>query len=98
MKDAPKADYRHRPALGEPLSPREIQVIDLVIEGHRNASIAANLNISEETIRRHMSNIFDKTGSRSRIDVALTIAKQRWMIEFGINRKPPQSSPLHYQV
>ncbi len=48
------------------LSGRERQVLTLVAAGKTNRQIAAELGISEHTVARHVSNIFDKTGVTSR--------------------------------
>jgi DNA-binding CsgD family transcriptional regulator len=49
------------------LSPREVQVLRLVASGRSNRDIASQLDISEKTVARHLSNIFDKldVGNRS---------------------------------
>jgi DNA-binding CsgD family transcriptional regulator len=48
------------------LSPRELQVLRLLAAGETNKAIAAKLFISERTVERHVSNIFDKLGVSSR--------------------------------
>jgi DNA-binding CsgD family transcriptional regulator len=48
------------------LSPRELQVLRRVAAGTTNKGIAAGLFISERTVERHMSNIFNKLGVSSR--------------------------------
>jgi DNA-binding CsgD family transcriptional regulator len=49
-----------------PLSEREGQVLRLIAEGKTNRAIAEELFISEKTVARHVSNIFDKLGVSSR--------------------------------
>jgi DNA-binding CsgD family transcriptional regulator len=48
------------------LSPREEEVVGLVVRGLTNREISRNLFISEHTVQRHLSNIFEKVGVRSR--------------------------------
>jgi DNA-binding NarL/FixJ family response regulator len=48
------------------LSPREEEVIRLVVRGFSNRQISENLFISENTVQRHLSNIFEKVGVRNR--------------------------------
>ena len=49
-----------------PLSEREAQVLRLLAAGKTNRAIAEDLFISEKTVARHVSNIFDKLGVSSR--------------------------------
>ena len=53
------------------LSPREFDVIAEIVGGATNKDIAAALRISEETVKRHLTNIFDKTGASTRLELAL---------------------------
>jgi DNA-binding CsgD family transcriptional regulator len=48
------------------LSTRERRVVELVIRGHSNQSIAAQLGVSEDTVKKHLTSIFDKLGVESR--------------------------------
>jgi DNA-binding CsgD family transcriptional regulator len=48
------------------LSPREREIVDLVLRGASRKQIAAMLYISEYTVQDHLSNIFDKVGVRGR--------------------------------
>ena len=53
------------------LTPREIEVVTCIVEGCSNKDIAKQFTISEETVKRHLSNIFDKTGVSTRLELAL---------------------------
>jgi two-component system, NarL family, nitrate/nitrite response regulator NarL len=53
------------------LTPRELEVVGCIVEGCSNRDIARQFNISEETVKRHLSNIFDKTGVSTRLELAL---------------------------
>ena len=53
-----------KPAGG--LTAREVQVLALVAKGETNKAIAAELVLSERTVERHVSNIFNKLGVSSR--------------------------------
>lgn len=62
-----RAQSRELRADREPvLSKRERAVLELVAEGARNKDVAAELGISEFTVKRHMQNIFQKLGVTSR--------------------------------
>jgi DNA-binding NarL/FixJ family response regulator len=53
------------------LTPRELEVVQCIVEGCSNKDIAKQFGISEETVKRHLSNIFDKTGVSTRLELAL---------------------------
>jgi DNA-binding NarL/FixJ family response regulator len=53
------------------LTPRELEVVGCIVEGCSNKDIAKQFTISEETVKRHLSNIFDKTGVSTRLELAL---------------------------
>ena len=53
-----------------PLTPREAQVVALVLGGASNRAIAGALFLSEATVRRHLANIFTKVGVSSRTAAA----------------------------
>jgi two-component system, NarL family, nitrate/nitrite response regulator NarL len=57
------------PAYG--LSPREMDVIRAIVVGKSNHEIAAKLGISEATVKHHLTNIFDKVGASTRLELAL---------------------------
>jgi DNA-binding CsgD family transcriptional regulator/tetratricopeptide (TPR) repeat protein len=66
-----------------PLSAREIEVLKLVAAGKTNHAIAAELFVSERTVHRHVSNIFDKLGVHSRT-AAASYAIQHHLVDVGI--------------
>jgi two-component system, NarL family, nitrate/nitrite response regulator NarL len=53
------------------LTPRELDVVGCIVEGCSNRDIAKQFGLSEETVKRHLSNIFDKTGVSTRLELAL---------------------------
>jgi DNA-binding NarL/FixJ family response regulator len=58
------------------LTPREVEVLKLMATGRSNVEIAAELYISEATVKTHINNLFAKTGIRDRAQ-AVTYAFQR---------------------
>ena len=58
------------------LTSREIEIISAIKEGSSNREIASKLAISEETVKRHLSNIFAKLGVSSRLELAVLASEQ----------------------
>jgi two-component system, NarL family, nitrate/nitrite response regulator NarL len=52
------------------LTPRELQIISCIVDGQANKGIAEALRVSEQTVKHHLSNIFDKVGVSSRLELA----------------------------
>ena len=55
------------------LTAREIEIVEVVLQGCSNREIAASLSLSEHTVKHHLSNIFDKLGVYSRLELALFV-------------------------
>ena len=51
------------------LTPREIEIVRMIAQGLRNRVIAERLSISEGTVKKHIENIFNKTGATSRVEL-----------------------------
>ena len=60
-----------RPLTTDPLTPREVEVVRLIARGMSNQEIAAELVVSEATVRTHVSNILSKLHLASRTQAAL---------------------------
>ena len=52
----------------EPLTPREIEVLELVTEGLPNKAIADRLGISDQTVKFHLASILGKLGASNRTE------------------------------
>lgn len=53
------------------LTPRERQIVGAVLAGLSNREIARQLSISVQTVKHHLTSVFDKTGASSRLELAL---------------------------
>lgn len=69
---------RAMPGHRDSLSPRETNVLELLAQAKNNRDIGVSLNISEATVKRHLSNIYAKLGATSRMD-ALRAARKAGM-------------------
>ncbi len=62
------ASSRQRHDTVEELTQREIQLLQLVAEGHSNKALAQKLSISENTVKYHLKNVFQKLGAQNRTE------------------------------
>jgi two-component system response regulator DesR len=63
----------------DPLSDRERQVLRLAGEGRSGAEIAAELHLSEGTVRNYLSDAISKTGGQNRVDAARIARDKGWL-------------------
>lgn len=63
------------------LTPRELKIVSAVVVGYSNKEIAGHFNIAEDTVKHHMSNIFDKVGVSTRLELALFAVNQSIPLE-----------------
>jgi two-component system, NarL family, nitrate/nitrite response regulator NarL len=63
------------------LTARELEVVNLITEGCTNKDIAKTFGISEETVKRHLTNIFNKLGVGNRLELALFALNHSLMAE-----------------
>jgi len=53
------------------LTPRELEIIRVIVDGHPNKAIASRLGVTEPTVKHHLTSIFDKVGVSNRLELAL---------------------------
>jgi len=61
---------------GEALTPREREVLQLVVEGYANKQLARRLGIAEKTVKTHVSSILQKLGVPDRTAAAVLAIRQ----------------------
>lgn len=64
---------------GEPLSPRELEIVAWVSEGLTNREIAERAYLSPNTVKVHLRNIFTKTGVASRTELSMLAVREGWV-------------------
>jgi two-component system nitrate/nitrite response regulator NarL len=67
------------------LTKRELEIVSTVVAGFSNKAIAKKLKISEDTVKHHVTNVFDKTGVYNRLELAL------FAIHHGLTRSPSEN-------
>ena len=60
------------------LFPQELKVLQLLLDGMDNPTIAKTLGITDNTVKRHLTNIFDKTGYSTRLELAVNVLQKRF--------------------
>jgi DNA-binding NarL/FixJ family response regulator len=59
------------PSPAETLTRRELRIVGAIVDGATNRDIATELDLSEQTVKNHLSHIFDKLGVSNRLELAL---------------------------
>jgi len=86
FSDLSTMDHSIKPFFA-PLSPREMEVLTRIAHGDSNKEIARTLNISDQTVKNHISSILRKLNVNDRTQAALYALRQGWVrvrdIEIG---------------
>jgi len=72
------------------LTPREQQVLRMVVAGHSNKEIAQQWTVSEETIKHHLTRMFDKVGAANRVELAMLATRHGLLDTFERDTLPSQ--------
>ena len=64
------------------LTPRQREVLELIVAGLDNAQIASRLGVSERTVRAHVSNVLERTGAVNRTQAAVAAVQRGWLATF----------------
>lgn len=75
-----------------PLSQREMEVLEYLVQGASNKVIAASLGISQRTVKNHMTNIMRKLGVSDRTEAAVAALRRGWIPLHDSRTPPPESA------
>jgi DNA-binding NarL/FixJ family response regulator len=80
MRQAKPEPAPPQPTPGRPpeLSPREYEVLSLLVRGYNNRQIATELFIDETTVKTHLHRIFEKLQVRDRTQAAIMAVQRGW--------------------
>ncbi|HEX5941785.1 MAG TPA: helix-turn-helix transcriptional regulator [Anaerolineales bacterium] len=63
------------------LTPRELEILRLILMGYTNKAIAAEIFVSEKTVEFHLDNIYTKVGVRTRLMAGIWAMRQGLFVE-----------------
>jgi DNA-binding NarL/FixJ family response regulator len=61
------------------LTPRERQIVDLVLKGRSNEEIAGAIGSSRKTVEAHLTHLYERNGIGSRVELALRAERDGWL-------------------
>jgi DNA-binding CsgD family transcriptional regulator len=67
----PSSDYPPRPSATEELSPRQLDVLRLLVQGKSTNQITADLHLAPQTVRNYVGSLLKTLGARSRLEATL---------------------------
>ena len=82
----PREEYDAEEPAENTLSRREVQILRLVARGVGNREVADSLHLSESTVKRHLSNIYDKLGVNTRGEAVSKAVSEGWISSWDIAR------------
>ena len=65
------------------LTPRELQIASAIVDGAKNREIARKLSLSEDTVKHHLTKIFDKLGVSTRLELAMFVIDHGFVDRHG---------------
>ncbi len=80
------------------LTPREEQIVGEVVSGKTNNEIAEALGVSVQTVKHHLTSIFDKVGVYNRLELALFCVNYSILSDVTVQESEPESIPPRDRV
>jgi two-component system, NarL family, nitrate/nitrite response regulator NarL len=77
IREAPASGTSVTPTMHYDLTPREIEIVQKIAEGRSNKEVGLDFSIQERTVKHHLTNIFQKVGVSSRLELALLVRDRR---------------------
>lgn len=82
----PRENYDAEASAEIPLSPREVEILRMVARGAGNKEVSETLHLSETTVKRHLSNVYEKLGVRTRGEAVSRAVSEGWISSWDITR------------
>jgi DNA-binding NarL/FixJ family response regulator len=80
------------------LTPREMEVITAVVNGYTNKDIAQSFSLSIQTVKHHLTSIFDKMGVSNRLELALFAVNHHLVGEDQPGRQSTSNASNHFAL
>ncbi len=77
MRTVPSPPVEEPPPKNYGLTPRELEVVKMIVAGYSNREIGRKLGMSEQTVKHHLTSAFDKLGVYNRLELALFAVDHR---------------------
>ena len=84
-----RESFRRDESPPNPLTPRELDVLELVAQGMRNRQIAEILFIGEQTVKNHLQSVMHKLGVSSRVRAVTLAIREGWLSLDDADETPP---------
>lgn len=85
QESAPNAETNENDQVGarvrDRLTPKELKIVALVVQGYKNKDIATELGTTEQVIKNYLRNVYDKIGVSDRLELALFTIHHRILAE-----------------
>ena len=87
LRELERAPSREGPPASR-LTQRELQVVGAIVDGAANKDIGKAFGLSEQTVKNHLSNIYDKLGVSTRLELALYAVHHRLLVNLPAEGAP----------
>jgi DNA-binding NarL/FixJ family response regulator len=75
------------------LTPKELKIVALIVQGYKNKEIASQLGTTEQVIKNYLRNVYDKIGVSDRLELALFTIHHRILAEAAAATTVPVQAP-----
>lgn len=76
------------------LTPKELKIVALIVQGYKNKEIATQLGTTEQVIKNYLRNVYDKIGVSDRLELALFTIHHRILAEAAAATTAPVQAPV----
>ena len=82
----------HGARVRDRLTPKELKIVSLIVQGYKNKEIATQLGTTEQVIKNYLRNVYDKIGVSDRLELALFTIHHRMLAEAAAASTAPSTT------